>query len=309
MRKYLYRILIELTNGKWTSFLLKTFVQSRFSRPVVPAFARVFEVDVEEAEYPLREYKTLHHFFTRKLKPGARPVDSRAFSVISPVDGVIEAFGTISEELVIKVKGKNYSLLDMLGKKEKVSKYVSGYYFVIYLSPSNYHRIHSPFSATVTGTWSLGNKSYPVNEPGLKYGRETLAKNFRKITELKHQYGSAALVKIGAMFVNSIEMTSKRNLEKGRTGLFQLRFHRCPLFEKDTFIPVQDLHSMEVKWGSDWLSERNHNSCILKPSAAAGGYFVFKSPPDCRGKNNRSKTDQEVALIRSVSERRLISDQ
>lgn len=252
MRKYLYRILIELTNGKWTSFLLKTFVQSRFSRPVVPAFARVFEVDVEEAEYPLREYKTLHHFFTRKLKPGARPVDSRAFSVISPVDGVIEAFGTISEELVIKVKGKNYSLLDMLGKKEKVSKYVSGYYFVIYLSPSNYHRIHSPFSATVTGTWSLGNKSYPVNEPGLKYGRETLAKNFRKITELKHQYGSAALVKIGAMFVNSIEMTSKEKfLEKGEElAYFSFGSTVVLLFEKDTFIPVQDLRiPMEVKMG------------------------------------------------------------
>ena len=252
MRKYLYRILIELTNGKWTSFLLKTFVQSRFSRPVVPAFARVFEVDVEEAEYPLREYKTLHHFFTRKLKPGARPVDSRAFSVISPVDGVIEAFGTISEELVIKVKGKNYSLLDMLGKKEKVSKYVSGYYFVIYLSPSNYHRIHSPFSATVTGTWSLGNKSYPVNEPGLKYGRETLAKNFRKITELKHQYGSATLVKIGAMFVNSIEMTSKEKfLEKGEElAYFSFGSTVVLLFEKDTFIPVQDLRiPMEVKMG------------------------------------------------------------
>lgn len=252
MRKYLYRTLIELTNGKWTSIILKTFVQSRLSRPLVPAFARVFNVNLEEAEYPLRDYKTLHHFFTRRLKPGTRPVDDREHSVVSPVDGVIEAFGTITEKLVINVKGKNYSLMDMLGKKEKVSGYASGSFLCIYLSPSHYHRIHSPFSAEVTDSWSLGDKSYPVNALGLKYGKETLSKNFRKITEFQHKYGRAALVKIGAMFVNSVEITLKDKFPvKGEEmAYFSFGSTVVLLFEKDTFTPVQNMRiPMEVKMG------------------------------------------------------------
>lgn len=237
MFRFLYRSLIELTNGKWSSFILKKFSQSRVSRFFIPAFARAYKIDLDEMEFPINEYKTLNQFFTRKLKPGMRMLNNEESSVISPVDGVIEAAGEIAPELIMRVKGKNYSVLDMLGTEEKATKYLSGSYLIIYLSPSNYHRIHSPFSGTVIGQWTLGGKSYPVNACGLKYGREALSKNFRKITEMRHGYGHVAIVKVGAMFVNSIETTFKgEELKKGEEiAYFSFGSTVILLFEKGTF--------------------------------------------------------------------------
>lgn len=252
MRQFLYRLIVELTNGKWTSFLLRKFAQSRLSGFFVSSFARVYKINLEEAEYPLSEYKTLHHFFTRKLKKGARIIHESDSSVISPVDGVIEAFGTISKEMNMEVKGKSYSLLDMLGSEEKVSKYESGSFMIIYLSPSNYHRIHSPFSGKVTDRLTLGRKSYPVNSLGLKYGKETLSKNFRRITEFQHRFGHSALIKVGAMFVNSIEMTFEGDtVEKGEEiAYFSFGSTVILLFEKETFEIRKDLKiPSEIKMG------------------------------------------------------------
>lgn len=235
--QFLYRALIELTNGKWSSFILKKFAQSRVSRFVIPSFAKVYRIDLEEMEFPINEYTSLNHFFTRNLKPGMRMLNNEESSIISPVDGMIEAAGNITPELMMRVKGKSYSVLDMLGTEEKATKYMSGSYMIIYLSPSNYHRIHSPFSGTVTGEWTLGGKSYPVNKWGLKYGRGALSKNFRKITEMRNDSGHAALVKVGAMFVNSIETTYKgEEVQKGEElAYFSFGSTVILLFEKNTF--------------------------------------------------------------------------
>lgn len=87
---------------------------------------------------------------------------------------------------------------------------------VLYLSPSHYHRIHSPLTGTVLRRFTLGRKSYPVNQLGLKYGREPLSKNYRVVTELVSRDKNVAVVKVGAMFVNSIELVHEReNVQKG----------------------------------------------------------------------------------------------
>lgn len=74
------------------------------------------------------------------------------------------------------IKGKRYSIVDMLGNEERAKRYAGGTYMVIYLSPSHYHRIHSPLSGSVTERFVLGRKSYPVNAAGMEYGKEPLSK-------------------------------------------------------------------------------------------------------------------------------------
>ena len=41
-------------------------------------------------EKGLKEYRTLHELFTRKLKEGKRSIDTDASSIVSPVDGVLQ---------------------------------------------------------------------------------------------------------------------------------------------------------------------------------------------------------------------------
>ncbi|NRD75913.1 phosphatidylserine decarboxylase [Bacillus sp. BRMEA1] len=239
----LYRLLIELTNGRWTSVILKKFAQSRSSRFMVPVFAKAYHLNQDEMEKGLHEYPTLHALFVRKLKKDAREVDASADSVISPVDAVFEDVGPIKESSEIMVKGKIYSIEEMLGDREVLEKYLNGTYIILYLSPSHYHRIHSPVNGTITKQWKLGSKSYPVNKLGLKYGVRTLAKNYRVITEIKTDFGHIAVVKVGAMFVNSIEtIHAGSELEKGgEMAYFSFGSTVVLLFEKNTFQLNPDL--------------------------------------------------------------------
>ncbi|MCM3705240.1 MULTISPECIES: phosphatidylserine decarboxylase [Cytobacillus] len=236
MLKPVYRLLIELTNGKWTSGILQKFAQSNLSRRVIPSFSRIYNINESEMEKNLHEYPTLHEFFIRRLKADARVTDESPDSAVSPVDAVIEDIGDIRENRIITVKGKNYSISEMLGAN-KAGKYAGGTYMIFYLSPSHYHRIHSPVTGKVTDQWILGLKSFPVNKWGLKYGRETLSKNFRSITEVKHGDSAIAIVKVGAMFVNSIELTHEGDqLEKGKEmAYFTFGSTVILLFEKGKF--------------------------------------------------------------------------
>ncbi|MDN3018612.1 phosphatidylserine decarboxylase [Paenibacillus sp. BSR1-1] len=252
MLQPMYRLLIELTNGRWTSRILKSFARSRVSRFIVPSFARIYQLNQEEMDKGLSEYPTLHDLFIRTLKSEARIINKDHDSVASPVDAVIEDVGSINEKSDIIVKGKTYSIDEMLGDRELLSKYLNGTYMILYLSPSHYHRIHSPVNGTVTKQWTLGAKSYPVNKLGLKYGVRTLAKNYRVITEVKTEFGHVAIVKVGAMFVNSIETTHKGSeLEKGaEMAYFTFGSTVVLLFEKDIFQVDANLHTpKEIKVG------------------------------------------------------------
>jgi len=207
---------------------------------------------MDEVEREKEDFRTLHELFVRKLKQGARAIHDDENSVCSPVDAVYEDNGMISSDAIITVKGKDYSIEEMLGNKDELQKYIGGKYVLLYLSPSHYHRIHAPISGEVINRWSLGKKSYPVNQLGMKYGKAPLSKNYRLITELKHSKGTIAVVKVGAMFVNSIELTHNGSyLEKGEEfAYFSFGSTVVLLFEKDTFQLREDLKPhTEVKYG------------------------------------------------------------
>jgi len=206
---------------------------------IIPSFAKIYRINQDEMEKQLDEYPTLHDFFIRSLKEGARNIDQDPGTVVSPVDAVIEEIGTIQADRTIDVKGKIYSISEMLGNDEAMRRYDQGTYMIFYLSPSHYHRIHSPFTGEVHNQWTLGLKSYPVNKTGLKYGNAPLSKNYRRITEVRHKSGTAAIIKVGAMFVNSIEATHDGEmLEKGEEmAYFTFGSTVVMLFEKNTFRP------------------------------------------------------------------------
>ncbi|WP_062049970.1 phosphatidylserine decarboxylase [Bacillus sp. JCM 19034] len=217
MKKFLFRLCVELTNHYYFSIIIKKFTTSSLSKPLIPHFVRTFNVNENEMDRPLLSYNNLHELFTRKLKDGSRTIDKKEESVISPVDGVVAKNGKIREGETFFIKGQHYRLEEMLGSLEKASKYKSGYYMIIYLSPSHYHRIHAPITATVLSKWALGKRSYPVNDIGLKYGKRPLSRNYRVITEVKTNIGKdMAIVKVGAMNINSIELTHhEETIQKG----------------------------------------------------------------------------------------------
>lgn len=209
MREKLYQSMIELTNGKWSSHVIKGFAQSKWSKRIIPSYIKYFNITIQELSKNIQEFSTLHDFFIRDVKPESRPIATLESAVVSPVDAKVEKFGEISIDGTFLVKGKSYTLHDMLGSEKLANEYVNGKYMVLYLSPAEYHRIHAPTDGKVLRQYILGKKSYPVNKWGLQYGKNTISGNYRLLTEIEMpNLKNCFFIKVGAMFVNSIELTN-----------------------------------------------------------------------------------------------------
>ena len=236
MKERIYQMLIELTNGKNSSMLLKKITTSPISKKFIRSYSKVYDINIEEVSRNLNSFTSLHDFFTRTLKDDARPVTQHAHVLASPVDAKIEAFGDISIDTEIIVKNKPYSLVDLLGSEERAKHYRNGQYIVFYLSPADYHRIHSPIDGEVVRQYVLGQKSYPVNQLGLTYGKKPISLNYRMINEVLYApHRQLALIKVGATFVNSIELTNRtKHWKKGEeVGYFSFGSTVVVLFEEN----------------------------------------------------------------------------
>lgn len=206
VKRDLYQRFIELTNRPSTSSLLKTFTTSKASKWIIPSYIKTFRIDPTLASKSVGDFETLHDFFTRQLQPQVRPVDQSPKTIVSPVDAKVESFGEITEHGTFSVKGQDYSVGRLLARPEIAASYIGGQYMVLYLSPADYHRIHAPVSGQVKEQYKSGGFSYPVNQLGLKYGKNPISDNFRIVSIVDTGEHDFAVIKVGAMFVNSIEL-------------------------------------------------------------------------------------------------------
>lgn len=240
----IFRLLTELSARKWVSRITGRFAKSAFSRRLIPRFARMYGIDPAEAELTLEQYPSLNAFFTRRLKPGLRPVDSGTRTVISPVDARITGIGPATDGQLINVKGQDYEIEALLNQSPRAVNYRNGFYFVLYLSPSDYHRIHSPVSGKVVEKEHVRGKVYPVNEFGLRHMKQTLSRNERQITYIRHEGGEVAVVKVGALNVSGIRYaeTLGQHVAKGEElAWFEFGSTVVLLLEKGTFRARPDL--------------------------------------------------------------------
>lgn len=240
----IFRLLTELSARKWVSRLAGRIAKAGFSRRLIPRFARMYGIDPAEAELGLEQYPSLNAFFTRRLKPGLRPVDPDPDSVTSPVDGRIAGIGAVRDGAMLNVKGQDYAIDELLNGSPRAVNYRNGFYFVLYLSPSDYHRIHSPVAGAIVEKEHVPGKVYPVNEFGLRHMKRTLSRNERLITYIRHDRGEAAVVKVGALNVSSIRYAEGigNRLAKGEElAMFEFGSTVVLLLEQDTFRPRPDL--------------------------------------------------------------------
>ncbi|MDY0407011.1 phosphatidylserine decarboxylase [Virgibacillus sp. 179-BFC.A HS] len=206
MKKTLLKYFVELTGNPISSKLLKAISQSRISRPLIKPFAKVYHINLQEMEYPVDHYHSLNDFFTRRLKQASRSINVAKNTLVSPVDGVMSDSGPLKENRTFHIKNHTYTLDAILGSSEKARFYQNGYFYIFYLSPSHYHHIHYPIDGTVISRYALGGKSYPVNSLGLRFGDQPFATNYRIISELETGFGKMAMVKVGALNINSINL-------------------------------------------------------------------------------------------------------
>ncbi len=176
-----------------------------FMNMLIKWYSKKFGVNLEEAIIPEKGFKNLNSFFTRKLKDGVLIIDKDEKSLVATTDSRIDEFGDITEDVMIQAKGLDYSLRDLI-PSVMAESFIDGKFITLYLSPGDYHRIHSPVSGKITGFYNIPGKLYSVQESVVKSLKGLFVVNERLVTYIDTGKGMTAVCKIGALNVGKISI-------------------------------------------------------------------------------------------------------
>ena len=202
-------------------YRLSRIRSSRFKNMAIKAFAKAYDIDTAEAEKNVPDdYATLNQFFTRELKPGARPIDGSTDSIIAPVDGTVSGIGRIHKRQLVQAKGIQYALDDLLATDlSDVRTYAGGSFATIYLAPYNYHRVHSPLAATLQNARYVPGDLFSVNDSTVSMLPQLFARNERLICHFETAPQSMIVVFVGALNVGSISTPWTGEIRPRRRGI------------------------------------------------------------------------------------------
>ncbi|MGE0081239.1 MAG: archaetidylserine decarboxylase [Thiohalomonadaceae bacterium] len=178
-----------------------------FKNPLIDFFIKRFRIDMSQAaQSDPHAYADFNSFFTRALKPGARPVDMAPEAVCSPVDGTVSQIGAIEDGRVFQAKDHDFTVLELLGgSAQRAEPFLGGRFTTIYLSPRDYHRIHMPVSGTLRCMVHIPGRLFSVNPATTRVIPRLFARNERVAAVFDTELGPMAVVMVGAVFVGSIE--------------------------------------------------------------------------------------------------------
>ncbi|HEY7771570.1 MAG TPA: archaetidylserine decarboxylase [Marinagarivorans sp.] len=177
------------------------FIKNTFIR----WFANKYDVDMDQALEPsLENYACFNDFFTRALKPTARPIDQDKV-LVCPADGAISQIGIIKDGRIFQAKGQDFSLTELIGgNPEHAAPYQDGNFATVYLSPRDYHRVHMPLAGKLTSMTHIPGQLFSVNAVTAEHVQRLFARNERVVCHFDTDHGPMAVVLVGAMIVASI---------------------------------------------------------------------------------------------------------
>jgi phosphatidylserine decarboxylase len=193
----LSRLMLRLTrceNRAWKNALIDTIV-------------KLYGVDLSEAQEPdPAAYPSFNAFFTRALRPDARPLCAAADALLCPADGAVSQIGAIHAGRILQAKGRSYTATELLGgDAERARAFENGQFATIYLSPRDYHRLHMPLAGTLREMIHVPGRLFSVNKATVNQVPNLFARNERVAAIFDTEAGPMALVLVGAILVASIE--------------------------------------------------------------------------------------------------------
>jgi phosphatidylserine decarboxylase len=175
-------------------------------RPILALYSRAYNVALDEAIVPAEGFQSFNQFFTRQLRPGVHTVTQDPAGVVSPADGRLEDQGALDDHSAFRVKGQRYDATSLLGSETEAQRYRGGWFSVVYLSPRDYHRVHSPVEGRVSMARHLPGTLFPVNALGIQHVPQLFARNERVVVEINSPFGPVAVVFVGAFVVGKISL-------------------------------------------------------------------------------------------------------
>ena len=195
---------------------------TRLRHAMLTRFAQVYGIDVSEAEKPLAEYADFDEFFTRKLKPGLRPIDAAPDRVVSPADGTVVESGRAVAGQLLQAKGSLFHLAALLDDADAAARLEGGAYLITYLSPKDYHRVHSPVGGRVVGWRHVPGTLFSVGAASIRREPGLFVRNERFITLIEMDGGGlAAVVMVAAVGVGHVTVSYDLEVATHRPEFFR----------------------------------------------------------------------------------------
>ncbi len=192
---------------------------------LIRVYKRRYGIDLSEFVVPNKGFINFNSFFTRKLKPGVRKIET---GIISPVDGFLFDFGRVSAENRIFVKHKHYYIEDLITNKFDFLKS----YTVFYLSPANYHRVHACFDMEINSAVYLPGTLRSVREKTVYKKNRVYCRNERIVLSGNSDYGRFYFVLVGALLVGKVKLSFDSGLQTNiRKGIMASKD-----FDKSIFV-------------------------------------------------------------------------
>lgn len=190
----------------WLMFHIARVRAPGFKNALIGLIVKLYKVDLSDSEFEqIKSYPDLSAFFTRALKPNARPIDPDPKVLVSPVDGYVSALGPIRDGTMIQAKGMHYSVSELLGGSKTAAFFQKGSFCTIYLAPHNYHRIHMPANGKLREWGYQPGRLFSVSVGAVNRIPRLFTRNERVYSVFETDFGPLGIVMVGALFVGSME--------------------------------------------------------------------------------------------------------
>lgn len=202
----LLSIIPKKPTARFMGFTARLRLPSFINRAFLRAFVWKYNINMDESASNIEDFASLSDLFLRKLKPGVRSIDSKAGIMTSPVDGKVHSFGHIENGNFAQSKEMNGNVANLIGSQEDARQFQNGSYMIIYLSPQDYHRVHSHADGVIASLRYLPGKLWPVFPAATRSIKSLFDSNERMIFLFDTEHGKEVLAMIGAFGVG--RMTS-----------------------------------------------------------------------------------------------------
>ena len=181
-------------------------------------FVGRYNVNMDEALDPdITHYTSFNDFFTRALRPDARPLAQADY--VCPVDGRISQFGTIDKDQIFQAKGHHFSTTALVGGDAALAaQFEHGSFANLYLSPRDYHRIHMPCDGRLTRMIYVPGELFSVNPTTARGIPGLFARNERVVCVFDTANGPFVMTLVGATIVGSMATVWHGVVNPPRTG-------------------------------------------------------------------------------------------
>jgi phosphatidylserine decarboxylase len=204
-----------LVKRKGLSALAGSYMNSKASIKKIAPFIKEYGINMDDFISPKHGFKHFNDFFYRKIVPNARPIQK---GIVSPADGRVFGFNTISDSATFFIKGSEFNLTSFLQDKVLANKFKEGSMVIIRLAPVDYHRYHFPVDGLVSDNKKIKGSYYSVSPFALRKSLEIFCQNKREYCTVNtQQNGEVLICDVGATMTGGIIQTYTPNthIEKG----------------------------------------------------------------------------------------------